>query len=108
MDLVTAAIGLFVVVVLGAVAAGVIGGGSTKNGYALPPVVSCGVPLLGGFIEFIKGPLPLVDRAYNSMGEVFSVPLFHKKITFLIGPDASPHFFKVREGRSDSMEERQW
>lgn len=37
-----------------------------------------------------------MTRAYKHYGEVFTVPVFHKKITFLIGPDVSLHFFKVR------------
>ena len=120
----------------------------------LPPMVSCGVPLVGGFIKFLQasrdlahslqslpslacallrpcwtapaaqtppalrrpglagaqrkperpssflrqlrrdrshgslqGPLPLMEKAYKTHGQVFTVPLFHRRVTFLIGPE---------------------
>lgn len=40
--------------------------------------------------------MPLMEKAYKSYGSVFTVPLFHKRMTFLIGPEVSSHFFKVR------------
>ena len=42
-----------------------------------------------------QGPMPLMEKAYKSYGSVFTVPLFHKRMTFLIGPEVSSHFFKV-------------
>lgn len=126
----------------------------------LPPMVSCGVPLVGGFIKFLQassrdhvcqpslwrplaasppprwgppgprpqpscrqpgagtgwqalsrpgeppapafcqllrspltplhqGPLPLMEKAYKTHGQVFTVPLFHRRVTFLIGPEGA-------------------
>ncbi len=61
----------------------------------LPPTVAC-LPLVGGFLKFVSGPLPLMASAFAKHGQVFTVPLFHKRVTFLIGPEVSPHFYKVR------------
>jgi len=61
-----------------------------------PPCVG-GIPIIGGFLKFIKGPLPLMDAAYAKHGSVFSVNIFHKRMTFLIGPEVSSHFFKAND-----------
>eukprot|EP00241_Pyramimonas_parkeae_P001670 CAMPEP_0114245264 /NCGR_PEP_ID=MMETSP0058-20121206/11792_1 /TAXON_ID=36894 /ORGANISM="Pyramimonas parkeae, CCMP726" /LENGTH=484 /DNA_ID=CAMNT_0001358283 /DNA_START=463 /DNA_END=1917 /DNA_ORIENTATION=+ len=61
-----------------------------------PPVIA-GMPLIGGFLKFIKGPMPLMEEAYAKYGSVFTVPLFHKRMTFLIGPEVSSHFFKASD-----------
>eukprot|EP00976_Prorocentrum_cordatum_P105838 1194338-Prorocentrum_minimum.AAC.4 len=58
-----------------------------------PPIIA-GLPLIGGFLKFVKGPMPLMDEAYKKYGSVFTVPIFHKRMTFLIGPEVSSHFFK--------------
>lgn len=34
--------------------------------------------------------------AFKKHGQVFTVPLFHKRVTFLIGPEVAPHFYKAR------------
>jgi sterol 14alpha-demethylase len=38
--------------------------------------------------------MKLMREGYATYGEAFTVPVFHKKITFLIGPHVAPHFFK--------------
>ena len=37
-----------------------------------------------------------MDSAFKKHGQVFTVPLFHKRVTFLLGPEVSPHFYKAR------------
>ena len=44
----------------------------------------------------MQGPLGLMDSAFKKHGQVFTVPLFHKRVTFLLGPEVSPHFYKAR------------
>jgi hypothetical protein len=41
-----------------------------------------------------------MTKGYAQLGEVFTVPVAHKRVTFLIGPDVAPHFFK---GTDDEM-----
>ena len=49
-----------------------------------------------------QGPLNIMAKAFPIHGEVFTVPVAHKRITFLIGPRVSSHFFKVRSLPSPS------
>merc|ERR1712216_1016407 len=37
-------------------------------------------------------------------GEAFTVPVFHKRITFLIGPKVSEHFFKAKDTEMSQKE----
>lgn len=66
------------------------------RGTKRPPIFE-GVPFIGGLLKFIRGPWKLLNEGYKLHGEVFTVPVLHKRITFLIGPDASPHFFKATD-----------
>lgn len=58
-----------------------------------PPLFE-GIPFIGGCLKFSKGPVALVEEGYRKCGEVFTVPVFHWNITFLVGPSVSPHFYK--------------
>ena len=51
-----------------------------------------------------KGPMLLMDQGYKAEGEVFTVPVLHKRITFLLGPHASPHFFKANDDEMSQKE----
>lgn len=68
-----------------------------------PPVVP-GLPIIGGLLKFMKGPVDLVSQYYPELGSVFSVKLFHQKITFLIGPEVSSHFFRAPEDQLSQQE----
>ncbi|KAL6656784.1 hypothetical protein ACP70R_004564 [Stipagrostis hirtigluma subsp. patula] len=60
-----------------------------------PPPVAPGVPLLGVLPALLlKGPLALICDYYANMGSVFTVCFLHLKVTFLVGPDVSSHFFQ--------------
>lgn len=48
-------------------------------------------------MEFVRGPRTLLENNYNKYGEIFTVPLLHKRMTFLIGPYASAHFFRAKD-----------
>ncbi|KAI4336439.1 hypothetical protein L6164_014968 [Bauhinia variegata] len=69
----------------------------------LPPVVK-GWPLIGGLIRFLKGPIVMIREEYPKLGSVFTVKLFHKNITFFIGPEVSAHFFKASESDLSQQE----
>mmetsp|Transcript_6366 Transcript_6366/g.14126 ORF Transcript_6366/g.14126 Transcript_6366/m.14126 type:complete len:494 (+) Transcript_6366:74-1555(+) len=68
-----------------------------------PPVFE-GIPFVGGLLKFAKGPWGLLTDGYKKHGEVFTVPVAHKRITFLIGPDAAPHFFKAGDDELSQTE----
>lgn len=41
--------------------------------------------------------MSLMTEGYSTLGEVFTVPVAHKRITFLVGPEVAPHFFKATD-----------
>lgn len=41
--------------------------------------------------------MSIMTEGYNQLGEVFTVPVAHKRITFLVGPEVAPHFFKATD-----------
>lgn len=43
---------------------------------------------------------------YKKHGEVFTIPLAHKNMTFVIGPQASPHFFNATDDKMSQTEVR--
>lgn len=38
-----------------------------------------------------------MEEGYAKLGDAFTVPVAHKRVTFLIGPDVAPHFFKATD-----------
>ena len=46
----------------------------------------------------------LMREGYSKRGEVFTVPVLHKNITFLMGPHVTPHFFKARDDQLSQTE----
>ena len=50
--------------------------------------------------------MPLMQEAYAKCGEVFTVPVGPKRVTFLIGPNVSPHFFKAGDADMSQSEVR--
>ena len=62
----------------------------------LPPVLPT-IPIVGGLLKFMGGPIPLIRDAYAKYGSAFTVNVLHLRMTFLIGPEATTHFFKAPE-----------
>jgi sterol 14alpha-demethylase len=51
-----------------------------------------------------QGPMELMSELYPKYGEVFTIPVLHKRLTFLFGPHVSPHFFN---GTDDKMSQKE-
>lgn len=68
-----------------------------------PPVFE-GIPFIGGLLKFSKGPYKLMEAGYAKHGEVFTVPVAHKRVTFLIGNETIPHFFKAPDHEMSQSE----
>ncbi|CAM9433996.1 unnamed protein product [Pylaiella littoralis] len=62
-----------------------------------PPRVSMGMPLFGNIAAFLRSPLNMIRDCYDKYGAVFTVPMFGKNITFLVGPEAQAPFFKLND-----------
>ena len=48
--------------------------------------------------------MKLLAEGYARHGEVFTVPVLHKNITFLLGPRVSAHFFKANDEEMSQKE----
>lgn len=70
----------------------------------LPPTLKAWPPLIGSLLRFLKGPIVMLRDEYPNLGSVFTVNLLHKKMTFLIGPEVSAHFFKAPESDLSQQE----
>ncbi len=46
----------------------------------------------------------LMRDGYSKHGEVFTVPVLHKRITFLLGPNVTTHFFKAPDDEMSQTE----
>ncbi|XBH84137.1 hypothetical protein VPH35_072395 [Triticum aestivum] len=77
--------------------------GSGGGGKRPPPTIP-GAPVVGGLLRFLRGPIPLIRAEYARLGPVFTVPILTRRITFLIGPDVSAHFFKSNESDMSQQE----
>jgi sterol 14-demethylase len=62
-----------------------------------PPIASLGVPIFGTFIEFGKNPVNFIESCRKKYGEIYTVPMLHKNLTFLLGPEVSTPFFKLSD-----------
>lgn len=47
-----------------------------------------------------------MQDGYSKFGDAFTVPVAHKRVTFLIGPDVAPHFFKATDDEMSQTEVR--
>ncbi|KAF5443648.1 hypothetical protein F2P56_036186 [Juglans regia] len=74
-----------------------------RSGKRLPPVLKSW-PVIGGLVRFMKGPIVMLREEYPKLGSVFTVNVVNKKITFLIGPEVSAHFFKASESDLSQQE----
>lgn len=95
------------VIALGAVVVGLAALVGRLLQYAMPgkmPPIFEGIPFIGGLMKFARGPWELMTEGYATCGEVFTVPVAHKRMTFLIGPSVSPHFFKAADDEMSQTE----
>eukprot|EP00172_Hildenbrandia_rubra_P003647 Plantae.Rhodophyta-Hildenbrandia_rubra.ctg6083.p1 GENE.Plantae.Rhodophyta-Hildenbrandia_rubra.ctg6083~~Plantae.Rhodophyta-Hildenbrandia_rubra.ctg6083.p1 ORF type:complete len:515 (+),score=65.98 Plantae.Rhodophyta-Hildenbrandia_rubra.ctg6083:804-2348(+) len=76
----------------------------SKNAASLPPSYRCGIPVIGNIVQFARDPLGLIWDAYQSLGPCFTVRLAHKRLTFLIGPEAHASFFR---GSDEELSQRE-
>lgn len=88
---------------IGAVIAVILARWLLSFGGNRPPVLPA-LPLIGGLLKFMKGPIPLIQEGYNKFGSVFTVNVLHMRITFLIGPEATTHFYKAPEDQLSQRE----
>ncbi|BBN17082.1 sterol 14alpha-demethylase [Marchantia polymorpha subsp. ruderalis] len=69
----------------------------------LPPVVRT-IPVIGGLLKFLNGPVQMAREEYDRLGPVFTCKVLTRNITFLIGPEVSENFFKAPEAEMSQKE----
>jgi sterol 14-demethylase len=62
-----------------------------------PSSFSLGMPVVGNFIEFGKNPVDFIARCLEKYGAIYTVPMLHKNLTFLLGPEVSAPFFRLND-----------
>ena len=62
-----------------------------------PPNASIGLPIVGNYIEFAKNPVDFIARCLDKFGPIYTVPMLHKNLTFLLGPEVSAPFFRLND-----------
>lgn len=62
-----------------------------------PPVAHVGIPLIGNYIEFASNPVAFVAKCLKKFGEIYTVPMLHKRLTFLLGPEVSAPFYQLSD-----------
>ena len=62
-----------------------------------PPNAYLGMPIVGNYIEFAKNPVDFIARCLDKFGAIYTVPMLHKNLTFLLGPEVSAPFFRLND-----------
>jgi len=62
------------------------------------------IPWLGSLVQFATQPREFLTRAAARCGNVFTIQLFGRKMTFLMGTDGHAHFFRAKEDVFDIRE----
>ena len=64
-------------------------------GQKAPPELSGGLPGIGHSVEFIRGTVELLFRAYREHGEICTFNVFNRKMVAVFGPDAHEAVFRA-------------
>ena len=70
----------------------------------LPPMASGHVPALGHAVQFLRDPIPLIERGYNEHGTIFSLRLGNKTAVVLVGPENNRFFFRIMRQNPSAAE----
>jgi sterol 14alpha-demethylase len=68
---------------------------SKKRPKGSPPIASIGIPFIGNYIEFASNPVTFVEKCRVKYGSIFTVPMLHKNLTFLLEPEVSAPFYQL-------------
>lgn len=69
-----------------------------------PPTANLGIPFIGNYIEFAKNPVKFIETGLKSYGEVYTVQMLHKNLTFLLGTEAAQPFFSLPDDKMSQSE----
>lgn len=69
-----------------------------------PPMASVGIPIIGNYLEFAKNPVAFIEKCYRKYGNIYTVPMLHKNLTFLLGPEVSAPFYQLPDDKMSQNE----
>lgn len=76
-----------------------------RGGRNAPPLAkNNSLPLVGVIREFFSSPNTMIQRCHRDYGPVFTIPIFHKRLTYLIGPEAQKLFFTASDDELSQKE----
>ncbi|XP_020408074.1 obtusifoliol 14-alpha demethylase [Zea mays] len=78
-------------------------GSRVRSRRRLPPTIPA-MPIIGGLIRFMRGPITMIREEYARLGSVFTLSTLGHRITFLIGPEVSEHLFNGPESEMSQQE----
>jgi sterol 14-demethylase len=61
---------------------------------ALPPTVSGTRPIVGHSLEFLRDPVPLIERGHREHGNIYTLQVGGRPMIVLAGPDHARTFFE--------------
>lgn len=62
-----------------------------------PPTAKVGLPIIGNFMKFAENPVKFIEICMHKYGCIYTVPMMHKNLTFLLGPEVSAPFFNLHD-----------
>lgn len=62
-----------------------------------PPLVTGGAPVLGHLLDFIKGPVGMIDELRSRYRSMFTITVGPQRITFMIGAGPQLAFIKAKD-----------
>ena len=69
-----------------------------------PPDAYVGAPIVGNYLELGKNPINFIKQGLDKYGPIFTVPMMHKNLTFVLGPEVSKPFYS---GNSSTMSQNE-
>lgn len=69
-----------------------------------PPLAHVGLPVIGNFMAFAKNPVDFMKTCLDNFGPVYTVQMFTKNLTFLIGPEACAPFYQLSDDKMSQSE----
>lgn len=75
-----------------------------KRPKGTPPIASIGMPLIGNYVEFARNPVDFIEKCRQKFGSIYTVPMLHKNLTFLLEPEVSAPFYQLTDDQMSQSE----
>jgi len=69
-----------------------------------PPKIGNYIPFFGSIVQFGQNPLQLIRNCYRKYGDIFTIKILGKDMTFMVGPEAQAVFFNAQDSELSARE----